>query len=76
MSDYYCVTSTAFNYKDYPEYKPKIFKNGAEMDTNKPFTDYLDKKLTPDYMYDYDMDKRVKAVLLLTILRSMRNKKS
>lgn len=57
MPDYYCVTSTAFNYKDYPEYKPKIFKNGAEMDTNKPFTDYLDKKLTPDYMYDYDMDK-------------------
>ena len=58
MPDYYCVTSTAFNYKDYPEYKPKIFKNGAEMDTNKPFTDYLDKKLTPDYMYDYDMDKK------------------
>lgn len=58
MSDYYCVTSTAFNYKDYPEYNPKIFKNGAEMDTNKPFTDYLDKKLTPDYMYDYDMDKK------------------
>lgn len=57
MPDYYCVTSTAFNYKDYPEYKPKIFKNGAELDTNKPFTDYLDKKLTPDYMYDYDMDK-------------------
>lgn len=57
MPDYYCVTSTAFNYKDYPEYKPKIFKNGVEMDTNKPFTDYLDKKLTPDYMYDYDMDK-------------------
>ena len=57
MPDYYCVTSTAFNYKDYPEYKPKIFKNGAEIDTNKPFTDYLDKKLTPDYMYDYDMDK-------------------
>lgn len=57
MPDYYCVTSSAFNYKDYPEYKPKIFKNGAEMDTNKPFTDYLDKKLTPDYMYDYDMDK-------------------
>ena len=57
MPDYYCVTSTAFNYKDYPEYKPKIFKNGTEMDTNKPFTDYLDKKLTPDYMYDYDMDK-------------------
>lgn len=58
MPDYYCVTSTAFNYKDYPEYKPKIFKNGAEMDTNKPFTDYLDKKLTPDFMYDYDMDKK------------------
>lgn len=58
MPDYYCVTSTAFNYKDYPEYKPKIFKNGAEMDTNKPFTDYLDKKLTPDYMFDYDMDKK------------------
>lgn len=58
MPDYYCVTSTAFNYKDYPEYKPKIFKNGAEIDTNKPFTDYLDKKLTPDYMYDYDMDKK------------------
>lgn len=58
MPDYYCVTSTSFNYKDYPEYKPKIFKNGAEMDTNKPFTDYLDKKLTPDYMYDYDMDKK------------------
>lgn len=58
MPDYYCVTSSAFNYKDYPEYKPKIFKNGAEMDTNKPFTDYLDKKLTPDFMYDYDMDKK------------------
>lgn len=57
MPDYYCVTSDVFNYKDYPEYKPKIFKNGAEMDTNKPTTDYLDKKLTPDYMYDYDMDK-------------------
>lgn len=58
MPDYYCVTSSAFNYKDYPEYKPKMFKNGAEMDTNKPFTDYLDKKLTPDFMYDYDMDKK------------------
>lgn len=58
MPDYYCVTSDVFSYKDYPEYKPKIFKNGAEMDTNKPTTDYMDKKITPDYMYDYDMDKK------------------
>lgn len=57
MPDYYCVTSDVFSYKDYPEYKPKIFSNGSEIDTNKPLTDYLDKKLQPDYMYDYDMDK-------------------